>query len=99
MRLILVFVWLVTLNSIGKANAQSYEVQQLLLDVQKLAQLKQILKDMKTGYEIVSMGYTSIRDLSQGNFSLHQGFLNEMLAVSSAVKNYKRVAEIVSYQL
>src|SRR5438552_2102449 len=99
MRLIPALIWFMTFSFLNHANAQSYETQQLLLDVQKLAQLKQILKDMKTGYEIVSKGYSSIRDISQGNFNLHQVFLDGLLQVSPVVKNYKRVADIVSYQL
>jgi outer membrane lipoprotein-sorting protein len=39
------------------AFSQSQEAQQLLLNVEKLAQLKQILKDLYKGYEIVSKGY------------------------------------------
>ncbi|WP_018615879.1 hypothetical protein [Segetibacter koreensis] len=99
MRAVIILIVLITFTSINKVTAQSYEAQQLLLDVQKLAQLKEILKDMKTGYEIVSKGYTNIRDISQGNFNLHQVFLDGLLAVSPVVKNYKRVADIVSYQL
>ena len=34
------------------ARAQSAEVQQLLLDMQKLAQLKGILNDMYKGYQV-----------------------------------------------
>lgn len=81
------------------ASAQSFEVQQLLLNVEKLAQFKQILSDLKKGYEIVSKGYSTIKDLSQGNFSLHKTFLDGLLTVSPAVRKYKRVADIISNQL
>jgi hypothetical protein len=78
--------------------SQSEEAQQLLLNFEKLNQLKQILADMKAGYQIVSKGYTTIRDLSQGNFSLHETFLDGLLAVSPAVRKYRRVADIIAYQ-
>src|SRR3954453_2688915 len=99
MRLIPALIWFMTFSFLNHANGQSYETQQLLLDVQKLAQLKQILADMKTGYQIVSKGYTDIREISKGNFNLHQIFLNDLLQVSPVVKNYKKVADIVSYQI
>jgi hypothetical protein len=83
----------------SRVGAQDQEIEQLLLNVQKLAQLKQILADMKTGYEIVSKGYTAIRDISKGNFNLHQLFLKSLFEVSPVVKNFKKVADIGSYQI
>ena len=80
------------------ASAQSQEAQQLLLNVEKLAQLKSILNNMYKGYKILTQGYNTIKDISQGNFKLHEGFLDGLLAVSPAVRNYKRVADIIRYQ-
>lgn len=82
----------------GQAKAQSAEVQQLLLNVEKLAQLKQILLDMKAGYDIIHEGYGTVRAISEGSFSLHDAFLASLLEVSPAVRNYRRVADIISYQ-
>lgn len=79
--------------------AQSQEMQQLLLNIEKLAQFKQILTDMKKGYQILSGGYNTIKELSQGNFSLHETFLDALMQVSPTVRNYRRVGEIVKYQL
>jgi hypothetical protein len=78
--------------------AQSFEAQQLLLNVEKLTQLKQILSDLKKGYEIVSRGYNMIKNISEGNFNLHQGFLDGLLQVSPVVRKYKRVVDIISNQ-
>ena len=80
-------------------RAQSHEAQQLLLNVEKLAQLKQILDNMYKGYEILRKGYTAIKDISEGNFSIHKVFLDKLLEVSPVVKNYKRVADIISSQI
>lgn len=82
----------------GRTYAQSAEVQQLLLNVEKLSQLKNILRDMKKGYAIVSGGYNAIKDISQGNFSLHDVFLDGLLIVSPEVKKYRQVADIIVYQ-
>ena len=93
-------VWFVCLLVIGlNGKSQSQEIQQLLLDVQKLAQLKSILEDLKKGYTILESGYSTIRDISQGNFNLHDLFLNSLLEVSPTVRNYKRIADIISLQL
>lgn len=82
-----------------RLSAQSQEVQQLLLNVEKLAQFKQILSDMKKGYQVASTGYSAIKDLSQGNFSLHKTFLDGLMTVSPTVKKYKRVADIINHQI
>lgn len=81
------------------SKAQTEEAEQLLLDVQKLSQLKQMLADLKKGYEIVYKGYSTIKNISEGNFNLHQVFLDGLLQVSPAVRNYKKVADIISLQL
>lgn len=79
-------------------QAQSNEVQQLLLNYEKLSQLKNILADMKKGYQVVSNGYSTIKDISEGNFNLHDAFIEGLLLVSPVIKNYKRVPDIVRYQ-
>lgn len=79
--------------------AQSQEAQQLLLDVEKLAQFKQILSDLKKGYDILSNGYDAIKNISEGNFNLHQSFLDGLLQVSPAVQKYERITDIIQYQL
>lgn len=94
-------VWIVVMIIFIKSHSygQTQEAKQLLLDVEKLAQLKNILTDLKKGYEIVSGGYTAIKNISEGNFNLHNIFLSSLLEVSPAVKKYKRIADIVSTQL
>ena len=77
-------------------HAQVQEMQQLILDIEKLTQLKGILSDMKTGYQIYQQGYGTISNLSKGNFDLHNVFITGLLSVSPAVKNYGRIAEILA---
>ena len=82
----------------GKSIAQSDEVQQLLLNVEKLAQLKKILNNMYEGYQVLSKGYNLVKDISEGNFNIHKLFLDALLQVSPAVRKYKKVADIIGYQ-
>ena len=83
----------------GKSFAQAQELEQLALDIEKLAQFRQMLKDMEEGFEVLSRGYNAIRDISQGNFNLHKAFLDGLLAISPAVAKYKKIAEIITLQL
>lgn len=82
-----------------KASAQSQEMQQLILNIEKLAQFKSILEDMKKGYDILLNGYNAVKDISEGNFSLHKLFLDRLLDVSPTVRKYKRVGDIITYQI
>lgn len=80
------------------AKAQSAEIQQLILNIEKLSQFKKILSDMKKGYDILSGGYKAVKEMSEGNFSLHKTFLDALMQVSPIVKNYKRVGDIIECQ-
>ena len=82
----------------GKSVAQSDEIQQLLLNVEKLAQLKKILHNMYEGYQVLSKGYNILKDISEDNFNIHKLFLDALLQVSPAVRKYKKVADIIGYQ-
>ena len=98
----MIFYLLITVAGIGtslKANAQEDEVAQLLLNVEKLAQLEQILSDMKKGYQVVGTGYNAVRDVAKGNFSLHHTFIDGLMQVNPAVKDYRKVAGIIDHQI
>lgn len=80
--------------SAGSVRAQSVSqlIEQLTLDIQKLSQLKTILKDMQEGYQVLDKGYINIRDIVKGNFNLHKTFLDGLLSVSLPVSQYYKVA-------
>ena len=96
-KLIIASVFISCLSN--RASAQEFEIEQLLLNVEKLAQFKQILQDMKDGYAILVEGYGFIKNISEGNFNLHDAFLSGLLQVSPTVRKYKRITEIVEMQL
>lgn len=89
---------LISLNMPVKIHAQSQEATQLVLNYEKLRQLEEILDNMYKGYKILSNGYNTIKNISEGNFSLHQVFLDGLYAVNPAVRNYKRIPYIIQYQ-
>jgi hypothetical protein len=93
--------WLLLLGSVQRSCAQvstGQDLQQLLMDIEKLTQFKAILSDMETGYTILTQGYGAVKDISQGNFNLHSAFLNSLEAVSPTVRQYGRIADIVANQ-
>lgn len=79
-------------------RAQANEIQQLALNIEKLAQFRKILRNMYTSYQVIHGGYDKVKDITSGNYSLHKGFLDGLMAVSPAVRNYRRVGDIISGQ-
>jgi len=81
-----------------RVRAQSQEAAQLILNYEKLQQLEEILDNMYKGYKILTKGYNTIKDIAEGNFNLHQVFLDGLFAVNPSVRNYKRIPYIIQYQ-
>jgi hypothetical protein len=89
------------LSPAGLAVAQSVadDTEQLILDVQKLAQLKQILQEMYQAYTIIHNGYETIKSISEGTFNLHKAFLDGLLLVNPDVASYYKVTDIVNKEV
>jgi hypothetical protein len=98
-RILITILFFVTFISVKKVKAQSEELQQLILNLQKLNQFRAILTNMYKGYQILTKGYNTIKDLAEGNFKLHQLFLDGLLEASPTVKKYKHVGDIITLQL
>ena len=81
-----------------RINAQSQEAVQLLLNYEKLQQLEDILDNMYKGYKILTTGYGRIKDIAEGNYNLHQVFLDGLFAVNPSVAKYRRIPDIIRYQ-
>ncbi|WP_026947168.1 hypothetical protein [Algoriphagus marincola] len=89
------FYW----GMISVAQGQSSEVKQLLLNVEKLEQLREMLDGMKEKYRILQSGFEQVKGITEGNFRLHEAFLNRLTQVSPEVKSYYKVAEIIQFQI
>jgi hypothetical protein len=50
---------------------------------------------MIKGVEVLTAGYNKVKQVTSGNYSLHEAFLDGLLQVSPAVRKYKRVADII----
>ena len=93
--IILIAVMLFVLT---KAGAQTQEATQLILNYEKLKQLEEILDNMYKGYKILTKGYNRVKEIAEGNFNLHQVFLDGLFAVNPSVAKYQRIPDIIRYQ-
>jgi len=98
MRRLIILLTILCLGVAGSTHGQTQEATQLLLNYEKLKALEEILDNMYKGYKILDNGYNTIRNIAQGNYSLHQVFLDGLFAVNPSVRNYKRIAYIINYQ-
>lgn len=97
-RIRIVIILLLSVLFTGRLYAQATEAQQLLLNWEKLNQLKQILDNMYKGYKILDKGYTTIKNIAEGNYTIHDLFIDGLMAVNPAIRNYKRIPFIIDYQ-
>jgi hypothetical protein len=97
-RISIILILVGCLGMTTHVHAQKDEIQQLLLNWEKLRQLEEILDNMYKGYKILDKGYRTIRDISKGNYSIHQAFLDGLMAVNPSIRNYKRIPLIINYQ-
>jgi hypothetical protein len=67
--------------------------------VEQIAALKVYAWYLSNGYTIAKEGLGAIQDLKQGDFSLHKNYFNSLVNVNPRVRQYSRVAEIISLEL
>ena len=94
---LLILVVSITLHA-NQLRAQAHETQQLTLNWEKLQTLEQMLDNMYMGYKILDKGYNTIKRIAEGDYSIHQAFLDGLMAVNPSVRNYKRIPFIIEYQ-
>lgn len=87
MKLLIPLLLLLTSRGYG----QSVEIQQLLVNIEKLAQQKASYQTMVNGYKTLAHGYQQVSELTKGNFLLHKDYLDGLLAVSPSVRQYGRI--------
>lgn len=98
-KILLCMLLLCSMSVTGRAQSVTDLLEQLALDYQKLAGMKNILNQMYKGYEVLAKGYNSVKEVSQGNFSLHQVFIDGLLVASPAVRKYPRTSDIINDQV
>jgi hypothetical protein len=79
-------------------RTQTQALEQLQLNIEKLAQFKLMLTNMYNTYSILNNGYNNIKNISLDNFKLHKGFIDALSSISPAVKKSVAIAEILQTQ-
>lgn len=77
-------------------NQKSTQRKYLL---QQIAALKVYISYAKKGYNIVSGGLNTIRDIKKGDLNIHNTFFNSLKVVNPKIEKYQKVADIISYQI
>jgi len=94
-----VIVYLLVFFCCRNGWGQTQEIQQLVMDIEKLAQLKAMYQSMVNGYNTLIKGYGDVINLSKGNFDLHKTYLDGLMAVNPLVKKYGKIKSITASQL
>ena len=95
-KLFILYSLVSTLGFHGHAQSIADLLIQFELDKEKLSSMKNILQEMYQGYTELKQGYTHIRDIANGNFNLHAGFLDALLTISPAVQGDPRITTILN---
>lgn len=67
--------------------------------LEQIAKLQVYLEYLKKGYDIVQDGLHIVSDIKNGDFTLHHLFFDRLKQVSPKVKQYSKVADMISMQL
>ncbi len=67
--------------------------------MQQLAALQAYAGYLRKGYVIASEGINTVKNISNGEFDLHQGFFNSLKSVNPQLKNTMKTREIIAYQM
>lgn len=92
-------------TSIAPARAQTFaewfsqkKTQKKYL-LQQIAALQVYIGYAKKGYEIVGSGLQTVRDITNGEFGLHNAFISGLKKISQTIRNDVRVVEIIEAQV
>lgn len=88
-----------------EANAQTWneifkqkETQKKYL-IQQIAAMKLYAGYLKKGYGIANKGINSIKDISKGEFDLHQSFFTSLKMVNHAIAGNSKIAQVIAWQM
>lgn len=95
---IILLVAILLQGVIQAACGQEEEIAQLVINAQKLEVMEQTLDQLYNTYKILEFGYNTITRISEGNYSLHEAFIDGLMLVNPAIRNYKRIPYIIDFQ-
>lgn len=98
-------MFMVFMIAVSSLKAQTFEEwfqqkkTQKKYMIQQIAALQVYIGYAKKGYSIAQKGLTAIGDVKNGEFNLHTDYFNSLESVNPKIKNYKKVAGIIAYQV
>ena len=95
MKKIAILVFLMGLFN-GNIQAQAKQREELL---KQIAAFKVYIGYAQKGYSIAKKGLNVIGDFKRGELDLHLDYFNSLKAINPNIKNYTRVAKIISLQV
>ena len=78
--------------------AQQKKTQRKYL-MQQIAAFQMYLRHLKNGYDIAHTGISTVKNIKNGEWDLHKGYFGSLATVHPAIKNYAKVADIISMQI
>jgi hypothetical protein len=102
MKAIISFIFLATLNTCFSQTAAEWTQQkktQRKYLLQQIAALRTHLQYVKEGYDIAYKGISTVKDIKNGEWDLHKDYFGSLSIVNPVIKNYSRVADIISMQI
>lgn len=67
--------------------------------IQQIAAMKLYAGYLKKGYDIANKGINSIKDISKGEFDLHQSFFTSLKMVNPAIAGNSKIAQLIAWQM
>ena len=67
--------------------------------IQQIAVMKLYAGYLKKGYDIANKGINSIKDISKGEFDLHQSFFTSLKMVNPAIAGNSKIAQVIAWQM
>lgn len=64
----------------------------------QIAKLQLFISQTEKGYQLVRQGLTTLGDIKQGDFNLHQLFFSSLQLVSPKIRAYIKIADILTMQ-
>lgn len=80
----------------GNILAQEKQREELL---KQIAAFKVYIEYAQKGYSIAKKGLNAISDFKRGELDLHADYFNSLNLINPQIKNYSRVAKIISLQV
>jgi hypothetical protein len=79
--------------------AQDQKKKQFKRMMEQIAANKVYIEYLEKGYNIARDGLHTIRDIKHGDLKMHLDYFNSLKRVNPKIKNWAKVAQIISYQV